>query len=70
MIDIFGRMPVRMRQYVRHILAVPGVISAGSSGDNIVLKGTGPNLMTLFVHETAHSLDSHAIPATTVPFHG
>ncbi|KAF8428524.1 hypothetical protein EV426DRAFT_543398 [Tirmania nivea] len=69
MINIFGRMPVRMRQYVRHMLAVPGVISAGSSGDNIVLKGTGPNLMTVFVHETAHSMDSHAIPATTAPFH-
>ena len=67
--DIFGRMPVRMRQYVRHVLAVPGVLSAGSSGDNIVLKGKGSNLMTIFVHETAHSMDSHAIPGTSVPFH-
>ncbi|KAI5792554.1 hypothetical protein DFH27DRAFT_517103 [Peziza echinospora] len=69
MVEIFGRMPVKSRQFVRHIISIPGVISAGSSGDNIVLRGTGPNLMTVFIHETAHSMDSHAVTALPLPFH-
>ncbi|KAI5782351.1 hypothetical protein DFH27DRAFT_280189 [Peziza echinospora] len=69
MIETFGRMPVRVRQFVRHITAIPGVLSAGSSGDNIVVKGTGPNLMTIFIHEAAHSMDSHAVTTLPSPFH-
>ncbi|KAI5782094.1 hypothetical protein DFH27DRAFT_283202 [Peziza echinospora] len=69
MIDIFGRMPVRTRQFVRHILAVPGTISAGSSGDNIALRGTGPNLISVLIHEAAHSMDSHAVDSLSKPFH-
>lgn len=67
MIDIFGRLPVEMRSYIRHIIAVPGPKSAGSSGDNISMKG---NIgITVYVHESAHSLDSHAFdPKYGAPF--
>ncbi|KAK3192075.1 hypothetical protein K4F52_001702 [Lecanicillium sp. MT-2017a] len=61
MIDIFGRLPVRMRQFIRHIVALPGTKSAGSSGDNIQMNG--PIGITVYVHEIGHSLDSHAFDA-------
>ena len=69
MIDNFGRMPVRMRDYVRHIIALPGQKSAGSNGDNIAFFGTS-NVISIFIHETAHSLDSHAYSPDITPFHG
>lgn len=65
--DIFARMPVRMRQFIRHIIALPGQRSAGSSGDNIQMNGDCE--ITVFIHETGHSLDSHAFdPRLGVPF--
>lgn len=67
MIDIWGRLPVRMRQYIRHIIALPGNKSAGSGGDNIQMNG--PIGITVYVHETGHSLDSHAFdPKYGAPF--
>ncbi|KAH0548026.1 hypothetical protein GP486_008232, partial [Trichoglossum hirsutum] len=67
MIDLFGRMPVRMRSFVRHLVAMPGGQSAGSNGDNIQLFGTA-NVISIFVHETGHGLDSHAFPPDVTPF--
>jgi hypothetical protein len=69
MIDLFGRMPVSMRGYVRHIIALPGIKSAFSNGDNIAIFGKGTDI-SLFIHETAHSLDSHAYDPKVTPFHG
>lgn len=67
MIDLFGRMPVHMREYIRHVIALPGSKSAGSSGDNIQMNGAVG--ITVFVHETGHSLDSHGFdPKYGVPF--
>jgi len=65
-IDVFGRLPVGSRSVIRHFVAVPGPISAYNWDDDILLSGTGPNLMTLFTHEAAHSLDSH-VPNTRDP---
>ncbi|ATY62579.1 catalytic domain [Cordyceps militaris] len=65
--ELFGRLPVRMRQFVRHIIALPGQRSAGSAGDNIQMNGDCE--ITVFIHETGHSLDSHAFdPVYGVPF--
>ncbi|KAM3497257.1 hypothetical protein MY10362_009389 [Beauveria mimosiformis] len=67
MTELFGRLPVRMRQYVRHVIALPGQRSAGSAGDNIQMNGDCE--ITVFIHETGHSLDSHAFdPSYGVPF--
>ncbi|OAR01581.1 hypothetical protein LLEC1_00869 [Akanthomyces lecanii] len=67
MMDLFGRMPVKMRSYIRHIIALPGSRSAGSAGDNIQMNGDCE--ITVFVHETGHSLDSHAFdPKYGAPF--
>ena len=67
MIDIFGRLPVRMRQFIRHVISLPGTKSAGSSGDNIQLNG--PIDITVYAHEIGHSLDSHAFdPKYGAPF--
>ena len=62
MIRIFGRMPVHMRQWVRHMIALP---SAGT-GNNALnygsddIKLNGKLGTTVFVHEIGHSLDRHA----------
>ncbi|OAA60014.1 Metallopeptidase, catalytic domain protein [Cordyceps fumosorosea ARSEF 2679] len=67
MTELFGRLPVRMRQFIRHIIALPGQRSAGSAGDNIQMNGDCE--ITVFIHETGHSLDSHAFdPKLGVPF--
>ncbi|RFU73335.1 hypothetical protein TARUN_8917 [Trichoderma arundinaceum] len=66
-IDLFGRLPVRMRQFVRHLVFIPGNKSAGSNGDNVLM--VGPVDITVFAHEIGHSLDSHAFdPSYGVPF--
>ncbi|KAL6849642.1 hypothetical protein ACO1O0_009185 [Amphichorda felina] len=56
--ELWGKLPVRMRGYVRHMVFLPGENSAGSSGDNVQMNGDLP--ITVYVHETAHSLDGHA----------
>ncbi|KAI9770837.1 MAG: hypothetical protein M1839_003032 [Geoglossum umbratile] len=68
LIDLFGRLPVRMRSYLRHLIALPGVKSASSSGDNTVFFGPA-NVISIFAHEVGHSLDSHAYPPNVTPFH-
>lgn len=66
-IDLFGRLPVRMRSFIRHIILLPGTPSAGSIDDNIQMNGDVD--ITVFVHEVGHSLDSHAFnPGYGVPF--
>ncbi|KAL7957977.1 hypothetical protein V8C34DRAFT_284053 [Trichoderma compactum] len=56
-----------MRQFVRHLVFVPGNKSAGSNGDNVLMVGHVG--VTVFAHETGHSLDSHAFdPSYGVPF--
>ncbi|KAL6857289.1 hypothetical protein J3F83DRAFT_751098 [Trichoderma novae-zelandiae] len=66
-LDIFGRLPVRMRSFVRHLVFIPGNKSAGSNGDNVLMVGAVD--VTVFAHEIGHSLDSHAFdPSYGVPF--
>ncbi|KAK5999218.1 Conidiation-specific protein 13 [Cladobotryum mycophilum] len=64
MIDLFGRMPVHMRQWVRTITAFPGPRSAytlSGSGDSVFF-GDSQNYPTLFAHEIGHTLDHNSVP--------
>ena len=58
MIDLFGRIPVKARQWVRHIVYLPANETwAYNSGGNIAMFGRIDGDITVFIHETAHSLD-------------
>lgn len=59
-VDTFGKLPVHFRSFVRHMVFVPGDPSAGSTGDNVQMNGELG--ITVFVHETAHSMDGHGFP--------
>ncbi|KAH8692279.1 putative conidiation-specific protein [Talaromyces proteolyticus] len=56
-IDIFGRLPVAMRSWVRHVLTIPGDNYAYNSNGNIAFFGTTSGIMDVAIHETGHSLD-------------
>lgn len=77
MIDLFGRVPVKARQWVRYLIYLPdrkllsisfGVLHgeltpvanmtwAYNSGGNIAMFGRVDGDLTVFIHETGHSLD-------------
>ncbi|KAL4798403.1 hypothetical protein BDV19DRAFT_356946 [Aspergillus venezuelensis] len=57
LVDTFGRMPVRMRSWVRHILTIPGDNWAFNSNGNIAFSGTTSSNLDVALHETGHSLD-------------
>ncbi|KAK2758796.1 hypothetical protein FQN54_003488 [Arachnomyces sp. PD_36] len=59
-VDTFGKLPVHFRSFVRHMIFVPGDPSAGSAGDNVQMNGELG--ISVFVHETAHSMDGHGFP--------
>mgnify|MGYP000961832720 CR=1 FL=1 len=59
-VDMLGRLPVRFRQYVRHMLFLAGNKGAGSNGDNVVMNGDLE--LSVFIHEIGHSYDSHGMP--------
>lgn len=68
MAEMFGRLPLRMRSYIKHILSVPGAASAYNSDNSILLRGNDASNMsplTLYGHETGHSLDSNAYGLST-----
>jgi len=59
MVDLFGRLPVRERQWIQHVMAVPGGGSAYNSAAVIVFQGP-VGVPSVFQHETTHSLDAYA----------
>ncbi|KAL8718416.1 MAG: hypothetical protein Q9225_004444 [Loekoesia sp. 1 TL-2023] len=60
MIDLLGRVPVAARQFVRHVVALPDTFGhALNSNGNLVMYDITGDLLTLYLHETAHSLDFH-----------
>ncbi|KAL8343429.1 hypothetical protein RB598_004664 [Gaeumannomyces tritici] len=71
MIDLFGRMPVRMRQWIRLIIGMPGTARNRRGGNtypdygDVWLWGDAQNYPTLWVHEMAHALDYQAAPGPT-----
>ncbi|KAL8903918.1 MAG: hypothetical protein Q9171_007233 [Xanthocarpia ochracea] len=59
--DIFGRVPVASRSFIRHVLTIPADHgSAANGGDNIQLFQIGDDGFQVMLHEVAHSLDAHA----------
>ncbi|KAL8752673.1 MAG: hypothetical protein Q9199_005580 [Rusavskia elegans] len=59
--DLFGRVPVGSRSYIRHVISLPAKSgSASYFGDNIRLNQIGDDGLEVLLHETAHSLDVHA----------
>ncbi|KAI1104033.1 hypothetical protein F4804DRAFT_352504 [Jackrogersella minutella] len=74
MADVFGRMPLGMRQYVRHVIVIKqkdtGSAAAWNFGDTITLS-EDCYLHYIFAHEISHSLDSHVeAPHVTKPGQG
>lgn len=56
MIDLFGRLPVHERQWVRHVIAVPGGGSAYMSSADVVFQGP-VGTPSVFQHEVGHAVD-------------
>ena len=60
MIDTFGRIPARMRSYIKHVMAFPGGNSAFNGANSIALFGTTAKSISVMIHEIGHSLDGNA----------
>jgi len=74
-IDLFGRVPVRMRSYVRHVITLPAQQTwAFESNQNIAVFGLhNVSGLDVMLHETGHALDfGGAYPGTDAQhtFHG
>ena len=60
---MWGQIPLGMREYIRHIGIWPNVspgAGAVSAGDNSAYAA-GSFKLYIMIHETSHSLDSHAL---------
>ncbi|KAL8870958.1 MAG: hypothetical protein Q9174_003117 [Haloplaca sp. 1 TL-2023] len=58
LVDTFGRLPVKTRQYVRHIITLPAENGwAYNANGNIAFFGTTLTNLNVHLHESAHSLD-------------
>ncbi|KAL8778385.1 MAG: hypothetical protein Q9213_007440 [Squamulea squamosa] len=61
LIDLFGRLPVHTRQYVRHLIHLPTPSSGGYAynwnGNVAVHSRVTGDIMWAFIHEAGHSLD-------------
>lgn len=54
----FGKMPIQMRQWVRHVIDLPDKSRhAYEWNGTTTFFAAGENMMTVIVHETSHSLD-------------
>ncbi|KAL8849702.1 MAG: hypothetical protein Q9221_005312 [Calogaya cf. arnoldii] len=59
--DLWGRVPVGSRSYIRHVLSIPNEVGiATNGGDNMKLLNIGDDGLQVLIHEIAHSLDAHA----------
>ncbi|KAL8685096.1 MAG: hypothetical protein Q9218_007980 [Villophora microphyllina] len=58
LVNTFSRVPVRTRQYVRHVVSLPATYGhAYNSGGDVVMFGDTINNINVYIHESAHSLD-------------
>ncbi|PVH81609.1 hypothetical protein DL98DRAFT_587225 [Cadophora sp. DSE1049] len=57
MVDVFGRIPVRERQWIQHVVAIPGPNSAYMSSAIVVFRGTATGSLGVFQHEIGHAVD-------------
>jgi hypothetical protein len=58
--ETFGRVPVRIRDWVRQILVLPGGNSAFAVNGNVAFFGTTDENVDVVIHESAHCLDGFA----------
>ncbi|EJD43987.1 hypothetical protein AURDEDRAFT_114493 [Auricularia subglabra TFB-10046 SS5] len=58
MIDLFGRLPVHERQWIRHVIAVPGGGSAYESNADVTFQGP-VGVPSVFQHEVGHAVDGY-----------
>lgn len=68
MIDLFGRLPVHERQWIQHVMAVPGGGSAYESAAVTVYQGP-VGVPSVFQHETGHAVDAYknSVQSSTTP---
>lgn len=60
LIESFGQVPVHMRQWVRHVVALPDTaLHAYNENGNIAIFADFSKDPSVFLHETGHSLDLH-----------
>lgn len=59
MIDLFGRLPMGEREWIQHVMAVPG--GSGSAYESAaVTVYQGPvGTPSVFQHETGHAVDGY-----------
>ena len=58
LIDTFGRLPVRTREYIRHVVSIPADRPWGYHMDGtLTLLGSAIDSLAIQFHEAAHSLD-------------
>ncbi|KAL3476730.1 hypothetical protein BJX99DRAFT_227225 [Aspergillus californicus] len=55
--ETFGKLPVRIRDWVRQILVLPGANSAFAVNGNVAFFGTTGGNVDVMIHESAHGLD-------------
>jgi hypothetical protein len=58
MIDLFGRLPVHERQWIQHVIGVPGGGSAYERSAVVVFQGP-VGVPSVFQHETTHAVDAY-----------
>ncbi|CEL06014.1 hypothetical protein ASPCAL07126 [Aspergillus calidoustus] len=58
--ETFGRVPVKIRDWVRQILVLPGGNSAFAVNGNVAFFGTTDENVDVVIHESAHCLDGFA----------
>ncbi|KAJ3496057.1 hypothetical protein NLG97_g2944 [Lecanicillium saksenae] len=54
---LFGKLPIQMRQWIRHVIDVPSQQGHAFEWNGSVIFFAADNSITVFAHETAHSLD-------------
>ncbi|KAL8730865.1 MAG: hypothetical protein Q9166_003792 [cf. Caloplaca sp. 2 TL-2023] len=59
--DLFGRVPVHARQWIKHVVSLPDDGGSAYMSDNsIVMQQINEHGFEVFLHETGHSLDASA----------
>ncbi|KAL4785302.1 hypothetical protein BJX76DRAFT_356179 [Aspergillus varians] len=58
--ETFSKLPVRVRDWVRQILLLPGATSAFAINGNVAFFGTTGENVNVMIHQAAHGLDGFA----------
>ncbi|KAL4999355.1 hypothetical protein BDV10DRAFT_57806 [Aspergillus recurvatus] len=58
--ETFSKLPVKIRDWVRQILLLPGADSAFAINGNVAFFGTTGSNIDVMIHESAHGLDGFA----------